>query len=242
MDIIVRLGCEFGMLPLWEQLKRKRGILFYTVEANSEAELNEKSKQLDDIILNKKCEELGPEISDGNMAKWHYVEQGHWQMYHNLWGIVPALEPLSCECFVPANMYPTILDDLDQWDMENNEDMNKFTEVTGQRPITGSGPIFLIDGNNVELTCGFTSFPSYYDGKVHEEWDEINLKLWKSLLGRLTTKWGVQWYMMGEMASRIMVEVDAFTPEYYKALKAIKNTLDPNYILSRGKFEFWGDD
>jgi FAD/FMN-containing dehydrogenase len=47
---------------------------------------------------------------------------------------------------------------------------------------------------------------------------------------------------MGEMASRIMVEVDAFTPEYYKALKAIKNTLDPNYILSRGKFEFWGDD
>ncbi|TFG03397.1 MAG: FAD-binding oxidoreductase [Promethearchaeota archaeon] len=241
MDLIVRVGCDNGMFPFWEQLKRKRGVIFYTVEANSEAELEAKVDQLDEIILNHKCEPLGPEISDGNMAKWHYAEQGHWQFYHNLWGMTPAQEPLSCECFVPANLYPEILDDIDAWDMEHSKEMDVFTEITGVRPITGSGPIFLIDGNNVELTCGFTSFPSYFNEELHEEWDEINLKLWKSLMERLTTKWAVQWYMMGEMASRLMAQVDAYLPEYYKTLRAIKRLLDPKMILSRGKFEFWGD-
>ncbi len=228
------------MFPMWEQLKKKRGIIFYTVEANSEAELDEKVKQLDNIIINHKCEALGPEISDGNMAKWHYAEQGHWQFYHNLWGMAPALEPLSCECFTPANMYPKILDDIDQWDMAHSDDMIKFSQVTGQRPVSGSGPIFLIDGNNVELTCGFTSFTGYYDGEYHEDWDELNLKLWKSLM-EMVTKWGVQWYMMGEMASRLMADIGAYIPEYYKTLKAIKKTLDPKAILSRGKYNFWGN-
>ncbi|TFG10813.1 MAG: FAD-binding oxidoreductase [Promethearchaeota archaeon] len=240
MDLLVRLECELGIFPMWEQLKKKRGIIFYTIEANSESELNEKVKQLDSIILDKKAEELGPEISDGNIAKWHYAEQGHWQFYHNLWGMIPALEPLSCECFVPANMYPKYLNEIDQWDMAHSEDLNKFTKITGQRPVSGSGPIFLIDGNNVELTCGFTSFPSYYNGEIHEEFDEINLKLWKSYL-EMVTKWGAQWYMMGQMASQIMVEVEAYLPDYYKTLKAIKKTLDPKCILSRGKFNFWED-
>ncbi len=240
MDLIIRIGCEQGMFPMWEKLKKKRGIIFYTVEANSENELEEKTKQLDYIILNNKAEELGSEISDGNIAKWHYVEQGHWQFYHNLWGMVPALEPLSCECFTPINMYPKYLDDIDKWDMEHSDELNKFLEVTGQRPITGSGPIFLIDGNNVELTCGFTSFSSYYNGEIHEEWEEINLKLWKSFM-EMVTKWGAQWYMMGQMASQIMVEVEAYLPEYYKTLKAIKKILDPKFILSRGKFNFWRD-
>ena len=240
MSLIVSLGCEQGLYPMWESLKRKRGVIFYTVEANSEAELDEKVKQLDNIIINHKCEALGPEISDGNIAKWHYAEQGHWQFYHNLWGMSPALEPLSCECFTPVTMYPKILNDIDQWDMAHNDDMSKFLPITGQRPVSGSGPIFLIDGNNVELTCGFTSFTGYYEGEYRKEWDEINLRLWKSLMERVT-KWGVQWYMMGEMASRLMADIDAYIPEYYRTLKAIKKTLDPKGILSRGKYNFWGN-
>ncbi len=239
-DIIVKLGCDFGMFPMWENLKKKRGIMFYTVEANSDTELEEKTKQLDKIFLDNKCEDIGSEISDGNIAKWHYVEQGHWQMYHNLWGIVPGLEPLTAECFTPISKYPEILNDIDQWDMEHNDDMKVFTEVTGQRPITGSGPILLIDGCNVELTCGFTSFGNYYDGEIHEEFEDLDLKLWKSFLERVT-KWGVEWYMMGEFASRLMVDLDAYLPEYYKLLSSIKKTVDPNSILSRGKFNFWGE-
>jgi len=74
-------------------LRRKRGILFYTVEANSEKELEEKVKQLDKTFLQYKTEELVPEIADGNIGKWHYDEQGHWLIAHNLWSWFLVLWP-----------------------------------------------------------------------------------------------------------------------------------------------------
>jgi len=242
MDLVVSIGCQQGLFPMWEEnLKRKRGIFFYTIEANSEEELEEKTKQLDNIILSKKkTEELGPEISDGNIAKWHYAEQGHWQFYHNLWGMFPALEPLTAECFTPINTYPDILADLDQWDIEHNDDIQKITDITGQRPITGSGPILLIDGCNVELTCGFTSYSAYFDGKHYDIIDEINLKLWKSILERVT-KHGCQWYMMGDILSRLLAEIGAYPESYYKFMESVKKTLDPQFILSRGKYHFGGE-
>ena len=240
MDLIVRLSTELGFMPLWENLKRKRGMIFYVIEANSEAELEENVKALDKIMEENKAEYLGPEISDGNIAKWHYTEQGHWQFYHNLWGMYPAMEPLTGECFCPINVYPKMLNDIDQWDMENDADMRKIFEIINTRPIAGSGPILLIDGNNVELTCGFTSFGKYYDGKIHEIIEELNNKLWKSFLERVT-KQGVQWYMMGDYMSRLMVDIGAYTDEYYNMMKSVKTVLDPNKIISRGKFNFWGE-
>jgi glycolate oxidase len=241
MDLIVRVAGQQGCMPLWEHLKKKRGMIFYTVEANSEIELDEKVKQLDKIMEDHKAEYLGPEISDGNIARWHYAEQGHWQFYHNLWGLFPAMEPLTGECFCPINTYPKILDDIDQWDMEHDGDMRKIFEITKTRPISGSGPILLIDGNNVELTCGFTSFGSYFDGEMHEVIEETNLKLWNSFLERVT-RHGVQWYMMGDFMSRAMVNIGAYTEEYYGLMKSIKRFVDPNCILSRGKFNFWRDE
>lgn len=240
-DVLVMIGTQQGGYPMWEHLKRKRGMLFYTVEANSEAELTAKVNQLDAIIEGKKTKFLGPEISDGNFAKWHYTEQGHWQTYHNLWGLVPGLEPLTAECFTPINTFPDLLNDIDMWDMEHQDDISKILEITEFRPISGSGPVLLIDGNNVELTAGFVSFGKYYNGEIHEVIDEINLKLWKNLLARLT-KQGVQWYMMGEFMSRLMVEIGAYSEAFYDLMKGIKKTLDPNFILSRGKFNLWRDE
>jgi FAD/FMN-containing dehydrogenase len=240
MDLIVRLSTELGFMPLWENLKRKRGMIFYVIEANSEMELEENVKALDKIMEENKAEYLGPEISDGNIAKWHYTEQGHWQFYHNLWGMYPAMEPLTGECFCPINAYPKILNDIDQWDMENDSDMRKIFEITRTRPIAGSGPILLIDGNNVELTCGFTSFGKYYEGNIHEIIEELDNKLWKSFLERVTLH-GVQWYMMGDYMSRLMVDIGAYNDEYYNMMKSVKKVLDPNMIISRGKFNFWGE-
>ncbi len=149
------------------------------------------------------------------------------------------MQPLTAECFAPINKYPLILNDIDQWDMEYDADMRKIFEITKTRPITGSGPILLIDGNNVEITCGFTSFWSYYNEKTYEIIDELNLKLWKSLLERVT-KHGVQWYMMGDFMSRLMVDIGAYSENYYSIMKSIKKVLDPNLVLSQGKFNFWG--
>ncbi len=241
MDLVVSLGIQYGMFPMWEHLKRKRGIIFYTIEANSETELDEKTKQLDNIFLNKKAEEFGPEISDGNIAKWHYEEQGHWLIAHNLWGLVPGFDPVDAECKVPINVYPKIMRDLDQWDLEHSEDMQKILEITGMRPVTGSGPIMMVKDNNVELTCGFSSFTSYYNCEKHTIIDKINIKLWKSLLERLV-KHGAMFYMQGDILSRLMVDIGGYQKEYYELMKTIKDSIDPNHILSRGKYNFWGDD
>ncbi|MFX1553929.1 MAG: FAD-binding oxidoreductase [Promethearchaeota archaeon] len=239
-DVVVAVGSEQGFFPLWEHIKKKRGMLFYIIEANSEAELKENVKKLDDIIMNKKSEYLGSEISDGNIARWFYTEQGHWQFYHNLWGMFPSMQPLSAECFCPINKFPEIIRDVDQWDIEHEEDMRKIFNITKIRPISGTGPIPLVDGNNVEVTAGFVSFWRYFDGQIHEVIRETNLKLWKSLLKRLI-KHGLQYYMMGEFMSRLMVEIGAYSEDYYNLMKEIKETLDPNMILSRGKFNFWGE-
>jgi hypothetical protein len=240
MDLLVRVGTEKGIFPLWENLKRKRGTMFYTVEANSEKELEEKVKQLDKIFLQNKAEELGPEIADGNIGKWHYEEQGHWLIAHNLWGLVPGFTALDAECHTPITAYPKILKDVELWDIEHSKEMEQILEITGMRPISGAGPIILIGDQNVELTTGFTSFESYIDGKNYEIIKELNLKLWKSLLERIT-KHGVTWYMLGDILSRLLVEIGAFQPEYLQFLKLIKKTLDPRFILSRGKFNFWGE-
>ncbi|MBD3215604.1 MAG: FAD-binding protein [Candidatus Lokiarchaeota archaeon] len=238
MDLLVSVGVQQGIFPLWEDLKKKRGIMFYTIEANSDIELEQKGKQLDKIFLNYKSQELGQEISDGNIGKWHYEEQGHWLIAHNLWGLVPGFMPLDAECKTSINSYPKILKDLELWDVENSEDMKKILEITGMRPISGAGPIILIEDNTVELTAGFTSFESYHKGNLYEEIAQINIKLWKSMLERIT-KHGVSWYMMGDILSRLLVDIGAFDKSYFEFLKNMKNTLDPKHIISRGKFNFY---
>jgi len=47
--------------------------------------------------------------------------------------------------------------------------------------------------------------------------------------------------MMGDILSRLLVEIGAFQPEYLKFMKSIKKMLDSEFILSRGKFNFWGE-
>ena len=238
-QLVVVLGAQEGMFPLWKQLKRKRGILFYAIEANSETELNERVKQLDEIFLSKKTEELGPEISDGNFAKWQY--ENPWHLYHNLWGIQPANEPFTAECFTPLNTLPELVADTIAWENECKEDMQKIGDLTDNKLILSSaGPVALVDGNNVEYTVGFNTTHSYHDGTTHDIIDDLNLKLWKSLLIRMF-KHGVQYYMFGTLPSRLMVEIGAYTEEYNNLLKSIKKTLDPNFILSRGKFNLTGE-
>jgi glycolate oxidase len=238
-QVIIATSAPLGTFPMWDNLKKKRGILFYTIEANSEIELQEKVKQLDEIFLNNKTEELGPELSDGNFAKWQY--ENPWHLYHNLWGLVPASEPFTAECFTPINTLSELFIDTQAWENEHQEDMNQISEITGNLTIlSGSGPIAMIDGNNVEYTVGFNTSPSYHNGKKHEIVDEINLKLWKSLLIRMF-KHGVQYYMFATLPSSLMVEIGGYSQEYYNLLKSIKKTLDPNFILSRGKFNLKGD-
>ena len=54
-------------------------------------------------------------------------------------------------------------------------------------------------------------------------------------------KSGAMNYMLGYIASRELVNAGAFTGQYYNFMKGIKKFLDPNNVLSPGKFKFeWG--
>jgi len=47
--------------------------------------------------------------------------------------------------------------------------------------------------------------------------------------------------MMGDYMSRLMVDMGAYPEHYYNLMKSIKQSLDPKMILSRGKFNFFGE-
>ncbi|MHA1731249.1 MAG: FAD-binding oxidoreductase [Promethearchaeota archaeon] len=229
-DVLVLALREREVVIPWKENKRaNKGMFFYTVEGYTQDELDDRVQRLDAIVEENKGRFLGPEISDGNIAKWHYVEQGGWQLYHPLWGVTPTSEPLTAECFSPIDQFSKVLDALDQWEYEHTDEMDQIFEVTGSRPIVGSGPVLLLGENNVEITCGFTTYP-------HPELRDTNVKLWKSML-ELVTKLGVQWYMMGDFCSRTFVEVGGYSPEYYSLLTRLKRVIDPNNVLSRGKFK-----
>jgi FAD/FMN-containing dehydrogenase len=228
-DIVTTVLSAQDVFKPWKNISRLKGMMFYTVEANSEPELAEKTKQLDTIMEEEKAQDIGPEISDGNIAKWHYVEQGHWQLYHPLWGVTVTSQPLTAECFSPIKAFPGILSDLDAWEGEHKDEMDQIAAVAGARPMVGSGPVMLLGESNVEITCGFTTYP-------HKELHDINLTLWRSILENVT-RHGVQWYMMGDFCSRAFVEMGAYQPDYYSLLANVKKLLDPRNVLSPGKFK-----
>ncbi|GAB4329413.1 MAG: hypothetical protein Kow0069_36870 [Promethearchaeota archaeon] len=236
-DILVLALRERDVVVPWKGVRNaNRGMIFYTVEGYTEAELAEKVRRLDEVMGKHKAKPLGPEVADGNVAKWHYVERGGWQLYHPLWGVTPTSHPLTAECFAPIAAFPKLLEELDSWEGEHSEDMDRIFSVAGSRPLVGSGPVLLLGENNVEVTCGFTTYP-------HAELRDVNLRLWRSVV-RLVTRFGAQWYMMGDFCSRQFVEAGAYSPEYFALLCNLKRALDPRNILSRGKFHLlepeWG--
>lgn len=232
--------------PNWDKVK---GAVFYTTEAFTEKELEGNVEILNQIVDKNKGISLGREIEEGNIAKWHYEEQGHWQLYHNLWGIFGFAHPVTTECICPINRMPHMVDAVDNWAAQNGK---KFKELvdniisavgTGQdaefiQKLTGmlgssagSGQMPMAGENNIEFTSGFLTvdIPETYD---------LTMELWKDMF-RLVIQEGCLLYMTGDIGSRSLVDYGAFKPEFYNFFKSIKKTLDPNMILSRGQYNFF---
>jgi len=66
-------------------------------------------------------------------------------------------------------------------------------------------------------------------------------ELWKDfLITQIKTLGGIH-YWMGEIIGRSLVDSGALSEEYYNFMITIKKALDPNKILSPGKF-YLGDN
>ncbi|MBD3229938.1 MAG: FAD-binding protein [Candidatus Lokiarchaeota archaeon] len=210
--------------------KIKKSMIFYTTEAFTEAELEANVEALDQIVIKNKGTPLGPEIEDGNLAKWHYEDNGHWSFYQNVFGLPGGTQSLSTEAHCPINRFPKVIDVVDQFAFKHQDEFTKIQEMTGIPPGAGCGSVGLSGETNVELAIGFTTV-------IREDLRELNLKLWKDQMD-MVIRAGAMNYMLGWIASRQLVKSKAFTDQYYNFMKGIKKTLDPNNILSPGKFMF----
>jgi glycolate oxidase len=214
---------NFPIMKSWKGLNK--AILFYTMEAETQEELDSKQKIVDKIVAEGGGEALGDTVEKGNWAKWHYEENGHWQNFHSLWGCIgPGSIPCSTEHHIPIHRLPEINKKLGEWEVKN---MAKLTKA---------GPA--ISALGMALLCGHTTVemdPGLAGWQDDESKRELNYELWVDQI-KMLVKEGVVPYMMGDAVSRATVAAGAYPGPYYDLLRSIKNTLDPNRILSPGKF------
>ncbi len=223
---------DFIVFKLWKEVNPKgKDVFFYTCEAESEEALEQNVKKLNELVLqNKGVEMLGPEIRDGNIAKWHYEQNGHWQIYHGFWGAAgPGSIPQTAEHHLPIHQIPQMMDTFLKWETENQELLTKAGPA-----LHGLGSALLCDHTTVEMDSGLVVWNKL-------EYREINEKLWKSCL-EMVLKSGGMPYMAGMRYSRALIDVKAFSEPFYNFMKAVKHALDPNGILSPGKFYLGGNE
>ena len=124
----------------------------------------------------------------------------------------------------PTNLLPEYHKLYDEWTKRN------FTKMTEIGPGGSAGYI------------AFGVYPSYIDvagggGVISTiEHRETQEELWKDLIITQIKNLGAVHYWMGEIIGRALVDSGALTEEYYNFMITIKKALDPNRILSPGKF------
>jgi len=222
---------DFTVFKFWKDTNPKgKDIFFYTCEAESDRAIEDYVKKLNELALEHKgVEMLGPEIEDGNIAKWHYEKNGHWQIYHGFWGAAgPGSIPQTAEHHIPIHQIPGLMDALNKWESENMELLTKAGPA-----IHGLGSALLCDHTTVEMDSGLVVFNK-------PELRDLNEQLWKSNLEMIIKSGGMP-YMAGMRFSRALIDTNAFSDPFYNFLKTVKHSLDPNGIISPGKYYLGGD-
>lgn len=222
---------DFIVFKLWKDSNPKgKDIFFYTCEAESEVELEDRVNKLNEIVLqNKGVEMLGPEIADGNIAKWHYEQNGHWQIYHGFWGASgPGAIPQTAEHHLPIHQIPQMMDAFTKWESANQDLLTQAGPA-----IHGLGSALLCDHTTVEMDSGLVVWNK-------PEFRDVNEQLWKSCLEMVIKSGGLP-YMAGMRYSRALIDTEALSDSFYNFMKTVKHALDPNGIISPGKYYLGGE-
>ncbi|MFW9880912.1 MAG: FAD-binding oxidoreductase, partial [Candidatus Thorarchaeota archaeon] len=204
----------------------KGGVLLYTTVADSQKQLDYNLERIEKIAEDANFKKLGPTLEEGNLGEWFYEEDGKWQWANHSWLGGSHFNLSGCmKC--PTSELSEYRKLFNEWNLKN------FPKIKELDAIGGAGFI------------AFGVAPTYIDvagglglrGNINHK--EAFQELWKDLLITLIKKGSIH-YWMGEIISRSLVDSGALTEEYYNLMIGIKKTLDPNKILSPGKF-YLGD-
>ncbi len=204
--------------------KVRGATLFYTTVADTQRQLDYNVERIEKIAEDAGFEKLGPTVEEGNIGKWFYEEDGRWQWSNHSWAGGYLFGMGGCvKC--PTYQLPDYRRMYDDWVKRN---FAKMAEMGG----VGGGAEFVAFGVN----------PTYIDvaggaGVLSSvEHREAQIELWKDFLITQIKELGAVHYWMGEIIGRSLVDSGALSEEYYNFMITIKKALDPNKILSPGKF------
>ena len=199
------------------------GVLYYTTVADTQKQLDYNIERIEKLAEEAEFERLGDTVEEGNIGKWFYEEDGRWQWGNHMFG-GGALFGLSGCLKSPTALLPEYSKMYADWVKRN---FPKMAEIG-----LGGGADYVAFGvypNYIDIAGG-AAVISTIDNR------EGQIELWKDfLITQIKTLGGIH-YWMGEIIGRALVDSGALTEEYYNFMITVKKALDPNKILSPGKY------
>ena len=181
-------------------------------------------KTLDGVLEKYGCKEFGQEIKDGNYARWLLEKTGNTLYAHPAWGAVGGTGIVIWIADIQWSGIDKMLDQLTSYYQEH---LHEFQDVkmgfATQMTVVGGGVKFLV------YAPTRNEIPEF-----EEEW-AIRRKLHRGV-SEIMWKNGALPIWTGYINSPWMVEAGIVNESYMKLFKTVKNALDPNGILSPGKF------
>jgi len=219
---------------IWDPMEGEpwtEGMFCYIIAGDSEEEALNRVRRIDKVCEKYGCREFGEKIEDGNFARWLLEKNGdvlyahplwmsagasptrgaQWYIYDMAWvNVIPALRAIVKHCLDNRELYTRARATAPSWVLAPVGGGVKLAEATHMR-----------QEEIPRLEEAVKAQRRIWDDKHRIYLEHGGVPIWKGVLYTLKmVKWGI------------------FDESYLNLLRKIKESLDPNGILSPGQFGY----